>query len=151
MTVANPFRTAFREVVATLRVDDAVVSTRPLGTLLPGQQRTVAFTGWTPPRPGAYRLRADLDGLGVLGNRLTSSATSTITIAGKEAVARTLTAPPPPLAAAPARSLTPLMRQGSPVAVRTLGGPSRGLGRPGAPRAMNAGTTLQITANSILL
>src|SRR6185295_6588207 len=101
MTLANPFDSPFRSVVATLRIDNAVVSTRNLGTLLPHQRRTVTFSEWSPPRPGTYQLRADLDGVGVTGNPLTSSASSTITIAGAGTAATVA-----PVSDAPVRSMT---------------------------------------------
>ncbi len=153
MTVANPFRTTFLRALATLHVDDAVVSTRALGTLLPGQRRTVAFTDWSPPRPGTYRLRVDLKGFGTLGNPLTSSATSTITVAGTGATPRmapkaggsagTITA---------TRSLTPLVRSVSSPVVRPFVAAPRGLaGGTHAVRPLMAGPALKLTANDIVL
>lgn len=158
MTLSNPFKTTFRDAVATLRVDDAVVSTRPLGTLLPGQQRTVAFTGWSPPRPGTYRLRADLEGVGVLGNRLTSSATSTITVSGQQqrsvmppTTTPTTTAAAPVRSVLPTRSLAPLATGAQAGQARAPGLATRGFGRSAGTRALAAATTLQLSANHILL
>jgi hypothetical protein len=152
MTLANPFNTAFRNAVATLRVDDAVVSTRPLGTLLPGQRRTVTFSEWTPPHPGSYRLRADLDGVGLLGNHLTSSAASTITVTGQSAVARMAPMPAIPTRSfTRTRSLTPLVRSASSEPVRGFGGPARGFGGRSGVRSFMVNTALSLSANSIVL
>ena len=153
MTLANPYSSAFRNVTATLRIDDAVVSTRSIGTLVPHQRRTVSFSEWSPPRPGTYRLRADLEGLGPLNNRLTSSATSTITISGTGAAPQM--APMPDVQARSitgTRSLTPLVAATSSQPVRGFGGftSSRGLG--GGVRSLTAGGfVLGLSANSILL
>lgn len=141
MTLANPFRTAFRRAVATLYVDDAKASTRQIGTLLPGQRRTVTFTEWSPPRPGTYRLRADLEGQGTLGNPLKSSATSTITVAGQEAAPRMAAmAGGSARSIAATRSFTPLVRSMSHGVVRPLGA-----------RPLVGGVALRLSANDILL
>ena len=152
MTLANPFRTVFRNAVATLRVDDAIVSTRPLGSLLPGQRRTVAFTEWSPPRPGSYRLRADLDGVGLSGNHLTSSASSTITVAGDGGVARTAPTPGEPARSiVHTRALTPLVGSASSQLVRGFGGQTRSFGEHRGVRSFSGGRPLSLTANNILL
>ena len=151
MTLANPFQTAFRNAVATLRVDDAVVSTRPLGTLLPGQRRTVTFTEWSPPHPGTYRLRADLHGVGLLGHHLTSSAASTITVGGPPAATRM--APPGGhvRSLSPTRSLTPLVRSVSSQPVRGIERRRREPGGASGVRALTMNPAIGLSANSIVL
>lgn len=156
MTLANPFQTLFRDVVATLRIDDAVVSTRQLGSLLPGQRRTVTFTEWSPPRPGTYRLRTDLVGAGPAGKPLTSSATSTITVGAPASAARS--APSPASSpASPVRSLTatrsfaPLVRPVSSQPVAAFGAGTRTLGGSPGVRSFAAKQAVALTPNSILM
>lgn len=152
MTLANPFRATFNRAVATLFVDDAKVSTRQLGTLLPGQRRTVTFTEWSPPRPGTFRLRADLEGQGALGNPLKSSATSTITVAGPEAAPRSAPmAGGSPRSITATRSFTPLVQNVSPIAVRPLGAGSQFPGAAGGARSFMSAPALRLSANDILL
>lgn len=154
MTLANPFRTLFRDVVATLRVDDKVVSTRTLGTLMPGQQRTVTFTEWSPKRAGTYRLRADLNGVGVGNKPLTSSATSTITVEASGATARSAPAPAAPTqvrSLSATRSVAPLVRPASAQPVRGLGAGPRSMTGTPRVRSMSAHSPIALTANSIVL
>jgi hypothetical protein len=149
MTIVNPFATIFREVIATLRVNGATVSTRPLGTLLPKQRRTVSFTEWSPPRPGSYQMLVELQGLGPLGNRLASSATSQVVVGSEGTAARVVGVPVARSATVgAARSFTPLLRPASSVLV-----PRAGLGLAGNPgvRAMSYGPLLGMSANNIVL
>ncbi len=155
MTLVNPFGTAFRSTVATLRVDGRSVAERDLGTMLPGQRRSVSFTEWTPPAPGAYRVQVDLRGVGPQGKPLTSSATSQVVIVGEDRSVRT-TPPASPMSAPvrtpfATRTMMPLVRPASSQTLPAMG--ARPFGRPGAPgvRGLVGGAVLGLSANSIVL
>lgn len=151
ITLVNPFPSVFSDAAATLRVDGRAVSSKSLGTLLPRQQRSVTFTGWTPPKAGSYRVLVELEGAGPGGKRMTSTAASTVVV-GDPRVVRAAPAPAPtlpvrsPLAT---RSMGPLARPGGPGAVRGFG--TRPLGRPGSfgVRSAIAGGVLGLGAASI--
>lgn len=155
MTLVNPFATAFHSTVATLRVDGQSIAERTLGTMLPGQSRSVSFTEWNPPHPGAYRVQVDLRGVGPQGKPLTSSATSQVVIVGEGRSVRSMPAPGAPGAPVrnplATRTLMPLVRPASSQPLPAFG--ARPFVRPGAAgvRGLVGGAVLGLSANSILL
>ncbi|NOT33907.1 MAG: hypothetical protein HOP12_07030 [Candidatus Eisenbacteria bacterium] len=149
MTIVNPFPSAFTQATATLTVDDRVVATRSLGTILPKQRRTVSFAGWSPPAGGTYRVRVDVKGRSPLGKELNTWAADRIKIGSALPQPMMAAAAAPTITRLTTRSLTPVMRNPLSGGVRPMSARPATLGAPGFRSFARGGQPLGLGPNSI--
>jgi hypothetical protein len=74
VTISNPFRRAFTNVRATLFVNGRAFATRNLGTLMPKQSRTVAFSEFKPSGDGKVSTEVRFEANGLKGRAMQGRA-----------------------------------------------------------------------------
>lgn len=97
VSLSNPYGRPLSNVTATLLIDGRPVASKPLGTLLPKQDRSVLFPGVVFARSGAQQVRVSLESRGT--KTLTGHITRQVMI-GAAGVARPPVPNPQPAASA---------------------------------------------------